>query len=67
MFEEIGTCELVSEILKISEELTKRSTEKFDGVDVWRLIQTAESTLIVLSKIQISKLSPEEKRLLCTE
>jgi len=35
--ESVGSCELISEILKIAEELNKRPSKEFDLIDIHRI------------------------------
>jgi len=61
-FESVGTCELVSEMLEMSKELTYRTGE-FDSLDLWRAVQTIENLAISVSKELFSKLSKEEQEI----
>jgi len=47
-FESVGTCELISEMLEMSKELTYRKG-KLDNLDLWRIIQTIENLTITVS------------------
>ena len=58
-FESVGTCELISEMLEMSKELTYR--KELDNLDLWRIIQTIENLTITVSKKLFSKLSKEEQ------
>ena len=60
--ESVGTCELISEMLEISKELTYRRGE-LDNLDLWRIIQTIENLTITVSKKLFSKLSKEEQKI----
>ena len=63
--ESVGSCELSSEMLRISEELKNRDAEEFDEVDVWRLMKTAENLIFTIRKIQFSKhLSERDRKML---
>ena len=63
--ENVGACELSSEMFRISEELKNRDAEEFDEVDVWRLAKTAENLISTIRKIQFSKhLSEEDRKIL---
>lgn len=57
----VGTCELVAETLRITEELRSRDLEEFDELDAWRLTETAENILSMLNKILSSRLAMEER------
>jgi hypothetical protein len=57
----VGACELVSEIFKISKELTIRPTREFDRIDIQRLLFTIENLIVTVQKADISKLSEKEK------
>jgi len=48
-FESVGACELISEMLEMSKELTYRKGE-LDNLDLWRIIQTIENLTITVSK-----------------
>jgi len=63
--EDVGTCELSCEMLRISESLKDRDIEEFDEVDAWRLTKTAENIISIVGKIQLLKhLSKEERKVL---
>ena len=64
-FESVGTCELVSEMLEMSKELTYRTGE-FDNLDLWRIAQTIENLVMAVSKELFSKLSKEEQKIAWT-
>ena len=61
-FESVGTCELISEMLEMSKELTYRKGE-LDNLDLWRIIQTIENLTMTVSKELFSKLSKEERKI----
>jgi len=62
--ENFGACELISEMLDISEELAGRPEEEFDEVDTYRVIVTIYRLLTILGRLHFQKLSLDETRLI---
>jgi hypothetical protein len=64
--EGVGTAELVSEVLKISKELTRRKGE-FDTFDLWRTVHSIENLAAAVSEELFIRLSKGEQALAQSE